>query len=388
MDDDTPLADILRKKRRRRDVPTADDEAEADKDALAAFALVWQDDPAPDDAAAPVPLTSTLIDDSPDTTGEPSEVVRILHLSDTHGMHRSIERRFPLPPADVLIHTGDFSESGKKSEIQDFNAWCASLKSRYPHIIVIYGNHEFHGFLYDKACAETRTAAEWHRPAGRLQKSLLPAVTVLEHESVTVRGLTIFGSAWCAWHRGRAPGDASDAIEGKHRFDEIPQGVDLLLTHGPAWNVFDRLEDSASHWGSSKALRRAIEKARPRAHLFGHVHEQRGHWLRAGGGFTGGVEYEATPGQPWHSFPPPPKTYPCDLISCNAMANHADMEGRPPAIAGPARLIHASRESAGQQWRFSVPPVAAAKGAAAPAGATGKKKRQRAVPVVVDLCDD
>lgn len=72
--------------------------------------------------------------------------VRICHLSDTHGMHREIEDTFgPLPGADILIHTGDFTNSGRLVEYEDFNGWLGELRERglYKAIVVIAGNHEW-----------------------------------------------------------------------------------------------------------------------------------------------------------------------------------------------------------------------------------------------------
>ena len=54
--------------------------------------------------------------------------VRILHISDTHGLHESIEERFPLPAADVLIHTGDFTDMGSVQEVKQFDGWLATLR--------------------------------------------------------------------------------------------------------------------------------------------------------------------------------------------------------------------------------------------------------------------
>ena len=34
----------------------------------------------------------------------------------------------------------------------------------------------------------------------------------------------------------------------------------------------------AGHWGSSQELLKAIYRVKPKVHLFGHIHEQRGHW--------------------------------------------------------------------------------------------------------------
>lgn len=309
-----------------------------------------------------------------------AECVRILHLSDTHGLHRTIEDDFPLPPADILVHTGDFTDRGLKKEFADFDKWLASLRSRYAHIVVCYGNHEYTGFLYDQACAATHEATsqgrDWFKPNGRLQKALLPNAThVLEHEEVELCGVRFFGSSWCCWHYADTPGDAKRGPEGVHRFGEIPRNVDVLLTHGAPHGVFDRMEETSSHWGSSKSLRLAIEAKRPKAHFFGHIHEQRGMWLKGEDGkYVGGVEYQAEAGKRWHSFQPPPSTYPCELVSCNAMKNHPELEGVTlERIAGPARLIIATRDAPGQPWRFSAKAFAPTHGS----GGGGKRAIKR-----------
>merc|ERR1712216_454504 len=134
-------------------------------------------------------------------------------------------------------------------------------------------------------------------------------------------------------------------------FDEIPKDVDILLTHGPPHGILDRLEGSWGHWGSSQVLLQEIKRKRPKVHLFGHLHEQRGHWTHAPGQpFEGGVEYEAEPGVKWETFRPPPSDYPCELIACTAMKNHPGLEGQSSHIAGPGRLILA--EGVPGAWRF------------------------------------
>merc|ERR1711966_346399 len=129
-----------------------------------------------------------------------------------------------------------------------------------------------------------------------------------------------------------------------HLFDLIPEGMDILMTHGPPEHIFDTAgyrehgnKIDCFPWGSSVDLNLAIARASPRVHLFGHLHEQRGVWQRdASGNFVGGVEYEAHHGQPFPTKGPPPKDWPCDLVSCNAMCNHHGHEGVKYAhIAGP-----------------------------------------------------
>lgn len=50
--------------------------------------------------------------------------MRILHLSDTHGLHHQIK---DLPEADVIIHSGDISHNGDESEVLDFLNWYIDL---------------------------------------------------------------------------------------------------------------------------------------------------------------------------------------------------------------------------------------------------------------------
>jgi len=43
--------------------------------------------------------------------------MRILHISDTHSKHRELP---PLPNADIIIHSGDFTFAGSENEAYDF----------------------------------------------------------------------------------------------------------------------------------------------------------------------------------------------------------------------------------------------------------------------------
>lgn len=261
--------------------------------------------------------------------------VRMLHISDTHSMHDEIEHTFPLPDADVLIHTGDFTNHATSAEFSKFNDWCGKMKARFKHILVIVGNHD-----------------TWRRVDF---KRALTNATVLHHEMaqnvLQEFGLKIFGSPWVPSKKGGQPGGRG------HMFDKIPNDVDVLLTHGPPRDIFDL--GGSSHrpesWGSAYELNDAIMRAKPRVHLFGHVHEQRGVWQRDSfGKYVGGVEYEARKGK---TKGPPPQDWPCDIVSCNAMAGHPPVDHEKPHIDGPARSILAERASSRDPWRFTLEPT-------------------------------
>jgi len=261
--------------------------------------------------------------------------VRLLHLSDTHGMQEQIEKRFPLQDADILLHTGDLTNNGRKDQLRKVNAWFGEIKHRFKHILVIAGNHEL-------------SSASW---CGRADlKEILTNATVLKHEVAQVVfeefGLRIYGSPWLASKRGDDPGGPG------HLFHKIPCDTDVLMTHGPARNILDSTNGRNS-WGSSRDLNDAIMRARPRVHLFGHLHEQRGMWQRdASGKYIGGVEFVDGKGKIFPTKGPPPRDWPCDIISCNAMASHPGKDHSRTHIAGPARLIIAERLNKHEPWRF------------------------------------
>ena len=41
-------------------------------------------------------------------------VMKILHLSDTHGLHHRIKE---MPETDVIVHSGDISNNGTEEEV-------------------------------------------------------------------------------------------------------------------------------------------------------------------------------------------------------------------------------------------------------------------------------
>lgn len=306
----------------------------------------------------------------------PTQPVRILHLSDTHNLHQSIEaapRAYALPKADILVHTGDMTNSGTAGELADFNRFLGTLRAsgRFKHIVVILGNHEWRGMKDEEPQPERDRLRDAALDPGYAKRALSNATHVLEHESVVLEGIRFFGSTWCPWQRVSAPDEAGESAVKRtvrahhprggqpHRFGEI-EPCDVLLTHGPACGPPGGRALVVRDWGASRALYDAILRAGPRCHLFGHLHEDRGYLYRRsskrGLGYKGGNEYR---GAPWGPARRPAAAYPCDVISNNAMKNHPGMEAvggvkAAPCIAGRGRVIAA--------WR--PPPQLAGAGAA------------------------
>lgn len=63
--------------------------------------------------------------------------MKILHLSDIHGLHRQLKN---LPEAAIAVYSGDFTMAGSESEAIDFMNWFCELPQK--HKIFICGNHD------------------------------------------------------------------------------------------------------------------------------------------------------------------------------------------------------------------------------------------------------
>ena len=49
------------------------------------------------------------------------DVARIVLISDTHNLHKTLQ----MPEGDILIHAGDITNDGTQKEIKDFDTWLA-----------------------------------------------------------------------------------------------------------------------------------------------------------------------------------------------------------------------------------------------------------------------
>lgn len=175
--------------------------------------------------------------------------MRLVLLSDTHGLHRKVS----VPDGDVLIHAGDLTNVGKAMEIAEVGEWLRSLPHK--HKVVIAGNHDW-GFQKDLGYALDNLGA---------------GIVYLQDNEVTLEGLRLYGSPWqpafCNW--------AFNVPRGmlKTYWDKIPEGLDMLITHGPPRGIGDQ---SAPHLHSEclgdDELFEAVERVQPKIHVFGHIH--------------------------------------------------------------------------------------------------------------------
>lgn len=174
--------------------------------------------------------------------------MRLVLVSDTHNQHGALR----LPEGDVLVHAGDFTMRGTEPEVRAFGTWLADQPHR--HKVLIAGNHDF---LFERD--------------PHLARALLPpqAHYLLDSE-VSIGGLRFWGSPWQPWfldwafNLRRGPDLAA-------KWALIPQGVDVLITHGPPMGIADRTVNGENVGCAD--LAEAMKRAKPRLSVFGHIHE-------------------------------------------------------------------------------------------------------------------
>jgi Icc-related predicted phosphoesterase len=182
-------------------------------------------------------------------------MTKICFISDTHGRHLGLQ----IPDADILVHCGDFSGHGTYLDALKFVNWFGAQP--HQHKIFIAGNHD----LY----------FEQGNPVDidYFLKTMPPSVVYLNDNGCDIGGIRFWGSPvqprFFNWAFNRDRGE-----DIKKHWDLIPEGIDVLITHGPAKFYRDeapRTHTRTEHVGCEDLLH-AIRRVKPKIHAFGHIH--------------------------------------------------------------------------------------------------------------------
>ncbi len=178
--------------------------------------------------------------------------MKFVAISDTHGKHESVL----LPEGDVLIHAGDITRKGEINEVNSFLDWFAAQQFEYK--IFIADNHDF---FFERESEEN------------IRKIIPAGVTYLNNEGISINDIKIWGSPITPWffdwafnrHRGEAI---------KRYWDLIPFDTDVLVTHGPVFDILD-ITVRGQKVGCEDLLE-TVMQIKPKVHICGHIHEAYG----------------------------------------------------------------------------------------------------------------
>lgn len=186
-------------------------------------------------------------------------------MSDLHGYLPEIDK------CDLVLICGDivslrsqrYPKSCKKWYTGVFQPWVDSLPC--DKVLFIPGNHEVGVEGHDD---------EYKKLFGPYKKATILIHEPYEYLSNDGIFYKIFGTPYCKvfgnWAYMRPNSDL------KEKFSEIPEGLDILLTHDVAYRYADQsLQDigwgTEEHFGTVE-LRDAILEKKPKYHFSGHIH--------------------------------------------------------------------------------------------------------------------
>lgn len=180
---------------------------------------------------------------------------RLVFISDTH------LTKPKLPEGDILIHCGDLTYDGKVEQITRSLEWLGAQD--FEEILLTPGNHDW--------------MFQWNEEKAR-EICNANNITLLIDQLVDIDGIKFYGSPWqpefygWAYNCGRTLEES--AIKNipfiKDKWDLIPQGIDVLFTHGPARGILDYVP-RGENVGCAE-LMDAIMRIKPKIHACGHIH--------------------------------------------------------------------------------------------------------------------
>ncbi len=184
-------------------------------------------------------------------TATQSKVMRIVCLSDMH----SLPYDAVIPDGDVLVVAGDICLRGHPNELRRFNDFLGDLP--HPNKLFIAGNHDW---------------PMYHGTPKQVQAVVSNAI-YLQDSGVDIDGVRFWGSPW----QPEFMGWAFNLPRGQALADKwalIPDDTDVLVTHGPPFGILDRVIEG-EHVGCEDLLA-AVQRIKPKVHVFGHIHEAYG----------------------------------------------------------------------------------------------------------------
>lgn len=173
----------------------------------------------------------------------------------------------PIPRGDVLLIAGDIVPLHLQHSVQKSYDWLDTT-FRYwlraqpvSHVVAVWGNHDWIG-----------ERAPHLVPALKLPWTLLQDTETTITLPLTNETLRIYGSPWqppfMQWAFNMDEGQL------RRRWAGIPDGLDILLLHGPPHGILDQAP-GGTHCGS-ESLRERVDQVRPKVTVFGHIHHSRG----------------------------------------------------------------------------------------------------------------
>jgi predicted phosphohydrolase len=165
---------------------------------------------------------------------------KLFAFADTHGNHRKVS--VPVG-TDIVVFAGDACEAGDMVQLQDFFVWFSNLP--VAHKLFVPGNHDL-PFEF----------------APDLAKKMIPEdIIFVDEGKIVIDDICFYVLTVRPW---------------MHFATYLPSYVDILVTHGTPLGILDQ------NFGCP-ILRKLVDSAQPKIHIFGHAHFSAGQSVEENG---------------------------------------------------------------------------------------------------------
>jgi Icc-related predicted phosphoesterase len=191
--------------------------------------------------------------------------VQITCLANIHNNKLSAEA---LPSSDILVIAGGGTNKGTHAEYKQFTNSLADWSKNFEHIVYVPGKsdtglHEYYWKYYDML-------TEIHN------------ITILVNTDVILKGVKIWGS--CATRHDPTWSYTLKEKQLINHYEKIPSDIDVLVTQMPPEGIMDiaTQKRNISMNVGCKYVSQAIERIKPKLHIFSGAYESYGEVISSG----------------------------------------------------------------------------------------------------------
>lgn len=191
---------------------------------------------------------------------------KITFISDTHTKHNQITNDLLKDGGDILIHAGDFMNSGyNPMEAIQFFQWYDKIDN-YDTKIFIAGNHD--RYMQNEP-EEVKGLLTGYKTIEYLMDEDMSIYDMDEDTSIK-----IYGSPWSPYFYNWAWNLPRNGPELQEKWGNIPDDTDILICHTMPWGHLDITDNMRV---GCELLRFRVDEIKPKIFVGGHIHSGYGY---------------------------------------------------------------------------------------------------------------
>lgn len=200
--------------------------------------------------------------------------MKITFISDTHGQMGYLKKEYLHKGGDVLIHSGDLTNSGSLGEVFNQLTIMRSLPFKYKFFMP--GNHDL---IFESNPKESIELVDQinktfcNEPGGSIELIFPQGLKTIDYGTEKIN---LFFSCYMPKFGNWAFMLPRNSAELRKEVEKIPNNIDILVTHSPPLGILDKNREGNPCGCEILKEMYQSKKISPKLHAFGHIHETPG----------------------------------------------------------------------------------------------------------------